>query len=157
MSDSWRVALPVAGGVLVLDQLSKFLVERAFVLHQELVLLPLLSLQLTYNTGAAFSLLHDAGGWQRGFLSAVSIAVMTWLGVWIHRLAPAERRLAWPLALILGGAAGNLIDRLSTGAVTDFIVLHYRGWHWPTFNFADAAISLGVVVLIFLSFRRSSP
>lgn len=156
MSDSWRVALPVAGGVLVLDQLSKLLIERIFVLHQELVLLPFLSLQLTYNTGAAFSLLHDAGGWQRGFLSAVSIVIMVWLGVWIHRLTSEERRLLWPLALILGGAAGNLVDRLSTGAVTDFIVLHYRGWHWPTFNVADAAISLGVIALIFLSLRRTS-
>ena len=157
MSDSWRLALPVAGGVLVLDQLSKFLIERALSLHQELVLLSFLSLQLAYNTGAAFSFLHDAGGWQRGFLSAVSIAIMVWLAVWVHRLAPAERRLAWPLALILGGAAGNLIDRLSVGAVTDFIVLHYRGWHWPTFNLADAAISLGVVILIWFSFRRISP
>lgn len=156
MSDSWRVALPVAGGVLVLDQLSKLLIERIFVLHHELVLLPFLSLQLTYNTGAAFSLLHDAGGWQRGFLSAVSIVIMVWLGVWIHRLTSEERRLLWPLALILGGAAGNLVDRLSTGAVTDFIVLHYRGWHWPTFNVADAAISLGVIALIFLSLRRTS-
>lgn len=156
MSDSWRLALPVAGAVLVLDQLSKFWVERVFALHQELVLLPFLSLQLTYNTGAAFSLLHDAGGWQRGFLSAVSIAIMIWLGVWIHRLTSAERRLLWPLALILGGAVGNLVDRLSTGAVTDFIVLHYRGWHWPTFNVADAAISLGVIALIFLSLRRTS-
>ena len=156
MSDSWRVALPVAGGALVLDQFSKLLIERFFALHQELVLLPFLSLQLTYNTGAAFSLLHDAGGWQRGFLSAVSIAIMIWLGVWIHRLTSEERRLLWPLALILGGAAGNLIDRLSTGAVTDFIVLHYRDWHWPTFNVADAAISLGVIALIFLSLRRTS-
>ena len=157
MSDSWRLALPIAGAVLVLDQLSKFLIERAFALHQELVLLPFLSLQLTYNTGAAFSFLHDAGGWQRWFLSVVSIAIMIWLAVWIHRLAPADRRLLWPLALILGGAAGNLIDRLFTGAVTDFIVLHYRGWHWPTFNLADAAISVGVVVLILLSLRRTSP
>lgn len=157
MSDSWRLALPVSGAVLVLDQLSKFLIERAFALHQELVLLPFLSLQLAYNTGAAFSLLHDAGGWQRGFLSVVSIAIMVWLAVWIHRLAPAERRLLWPLALILGGAAGNLVDRLSTGAVTDFVVLHYRDWYWPTFNLADAAISIGVVVLILLSLRRTSP
>lgn len=157
MSDSWRLALPIAGAVLVLDQLSKFLIERAFALHQELVLLPFLSLQLTYNTGAAFSFLHDAGGWQRWFLSVVSIAIMIWLAVWIHRLAPADRRLLWPLALILGGAAGNLIDRLFTGAVTDFIVLHYRDWHWPTFNLADAAISVGVVVLILLSLRRTSP
>lgn len=156
MSDSWRTALPVAGGVLVLDQLSKFLIERAFALHQELVLLPFLSFQLTYNTGAAFSLLHDAGGWQRGFLSAVSIAVMIWLSVWIHRLTSAERKLLWPLALILGGAAGNLVDRLSTGAVADFIVLHYHDWHWPTFNLADAAISLGVVILILVSFRQTS-
>ena len=156
MSDSWRLALPVSGAVLVLDQLSKFLIERILPMHQELVLLPFLSLQRAYNTGAAFSLLHDAGGWQRGFLSVVSIAIMSWLAVWIHRLAPEERRLVWPLALILGGAAGNLIDRLSTGAVTDFIVLHYRDWYWPTFNIADTAISLGVVALVVLSFRRTS-
>ena len=155
MSDSWRRALPVAVAVLALDQLSKFLIERAFTSHQDLALLPFLSLRLAYNTGAAFSFLHDAGGWQRGFLSAVSIAIMVWLAVWIHRLAPVDRRLLWPLALILGGAAGNLVDRLSTGAVTDFIVLHYRGWYWPTFNLADAAISIGVVVLILFSFRRA--
>ena len=155
MSESWRLALPVSGGVLVLDQLSKYLIEQAFTLHQEWVLLPFLSFQLTYNTGAAFSFLHDAGGWQRGFLSAVSIAIMIWLGVWIHRLTPEERRLLWPLALILGGAAGNLVDRLATGAVTDFIVLHYQGWHWPTFNVADAAITLGVIALIYLSLRRT--
>ena len=155
MSDPWRLALPVAGAVLVLDQLSKFLVERAFALHQELVLLPFLSLQLTYNAGAAFGFLSDAGGWQRGFLSVVSVAIMVWLAVWVHRLTPADRRLLWPLALILGGAAGNLIDRLAAGTVTDFIVLHYRGWYWPTFNLADAAISLGVVVLILFSFRRT--
>ena len=156
MSDSWRLALPVSGAVLVLDQLSKFLIERILPMHQELVLLPFLSLQRAYNTGAAFSLLHDAGGWQRGFLSVVSIAIMSWLAVWIHRLAPEERSLVWPLALIFGGAAGNLIDRLSTGAVTDFIVLHYRDWYWPTFNIADTAISLGVVALVVLSFRRTS-
>lgn len=156
MSDSWRLALPTAGAVLVLDQLSKFLIERILPLHQEWVLLPFLSLQRTYNTGAAFSLLHDAGGWQRGFLSVVSIAIMLWLAVWIHRLTPADRRLVWPLALILGGAAGNLVDRLFTGAVTDFVALHYRDWYWPTFNLADTAISVGVVLLILLSFRRTS-
>lgn len=156
MSDSWRLALPVAGTVLVLDQLTKFLIEYALPLHQEWVLLPILSLQRVYNTGAAFSFLHDAGGWQRGFLSVVSIAIMVWLAVWIHRLTPADRRLVWALALILGGAAGNLVDRLSTGAVTDFIVLHYQDWYWPTFNVADTAISLGVVALILLSFRRTS-
>lgn len=156
MSDSWRVALPVSGAVLALDQLGKFLIERALLLHQEWVLLPFLSLQLSYNPGAAFSLLHDAGGWQRWFLSGVSIAVMIWLGAWIHRLPPVEWRLRWPLALILGGAAGNLVDRLSAGAVTDFIVLHYQGWRWPTFNLADAAIFLGVVALVLMSFRRTS-
>ncbi len=155
MSDSWRQAIPVAGATLILDQLSKFLIERAFAPYQEWTLLPFLSLRLAYNTGAAFSFLHDAGGWQRGFLSVVSVAIMIWLATWIHRLAPSERRLAWPLALILGGAAGNLIDRLVAGAVTDFISLHYRDWYWPTFNLADAAISIGVVTLILFSLRRS--
>ena len=156
MSDSWGVALPVWGVTLALDQLSKNLAEHALLTQQELVLLPFLSLQLTYNTGAAFSFLHDAGGWQRWFLSALSGAIMLWLVAWIRRLRPTERRLVWPLAMILGGATGNLIDRLHAGAVTDFIVLHYRNWYWPTFNLADAAISVGVIVLILLSLRRTS-
>ena len=157
MSDNWRVALPVAAGVLALDQATKFWVEHTLPYHLEHELLPFLSLYLTYNPGAAFSFLHDAGGWQRPLLIGVSVAIMAWIALWIHRLSMQERKLVWPLALILGGAAGNLFDRVRVGAVTDFIVLHYaRDWTWPTFNIADAAISVGVVLLLVWGFRRTS-
>lgn len=154
MSSVWRATAPVIGSVLVLDQLSKVLAERLLPLHQEWMLLPFLSLWRMHNTGASFGLLRDAGGWQRWFLAALSIAIMLWLARWMQRLQPGERHQAWPLALILGGAAGNLIDRLAHGAVVDFIALHYRDWYWPTFNLADAAITLGIAGLL-LALRRS--
>ncbi len=154
MSSAWRIAAPVIGGVLILDQLTKILAERLLPLHQEWALLPFLSLRRMHNAGASFGFLHDAGGWQRWFLIALSGAIMLWLALWMRRLRPDERHHAWPLALILGGAAGNLIDRLAHGTVVDFIALHYQHWYWPTFNFADAAITLGVVGLL-LAMRRS--
>jgi len=155
MSKVWRLATPIIGVTLVLDQASKFAIEKTLALREEWVLLPFLSFERAYNTGAAFSLLHDAGGWQRPLLIGVSIAIMIWLGFWLHRLNSAERLQISSIALVMGGAAGNLVDRLQTGAVADFIVLHYQGWQWPTFNVADAAITTGVVGLL-LGLRRAS-
>ncbi len=155
MSKVWRLATPIIGVTLVLDQASKFAIEKTLALREEWVLLPFLSFERAYNTGAAFSLLHDAGGWQRPLLIGVSIAIMIWLGFWLHRLNSAERLQISSIALVMGGAAGNLVDRLQTGAVADFIVLHYQGWQWPTFNVADAAITAGVVGLL-LGLRRAS-
>ena len=148
MSEVWRIAAPIAGATLVLDQLSKFVIERTLAMHDAWILLPFLAFQRAYNTGAAFSLLHDAGGWQRPLLSVVSIIIMAWLAVWLHRMGPSPKLPVVSIALVLGGAAGNLVDRLHTGAVVDFIVLHYQGWQWPTFNLADTAITLGVVGLL---------
>ena len=135
--------------ILLLDQLSKYLVVSSFQLHESLDLMPGISLTLVHNTGAAFSFLRDAGGWQRWFFVALGFMVGTVVVVWLSRI---ERDRHWllpcALSLVLGGAAGNLVDRLISGYVIDFMDVYYRGWHWPTFNVADSAISIGAVLLI---------
>ena len=113
---------------------------------------------LTYNTGAAFSFLADAGGWQRWFLAGVALAVSVFIVVWLFRLAPADRGLVIPLGLILGGGVGNLIDRIWLGHVVDFISLHYDRLYWPAFNLADSAITAGAAWwLLSAFFGNASP
>ncbi len=111
-------------------------------------ILPVLNFTLLHNPGAAFSFLSDAGGWQRWFFTVVSAAVSAVLLVWLLRLQRSEKLLALSLALILGGAIGNLYDRVSLGYVVDFISFHYSGWYFPAFNIADSAISVGAVLMI---------
>ncbi len=134
--------------VIGLDQATKYLAERLLVMHQPLPVAPSFNLLLTYNTGAAFSFLANAGGWQRWFFLGLGLMVSMGLLVWLVRLKPAEQRLAVALALILGGAVGNLIDRILLGQVIDFIQLYYDRWYWPAFNIADSAITLGAVLLV---------
>jgi signal peptidase II len=134
--------------VVVLDQWTKGLAESALEHGRPVQLLPVLNLSLQYNTGAAFSFLQDAGGWQRWFFSGVAIVVSLVLCVWLVRLPPAENLLAWSLAFILGGALGNLWDRLALGHVVDFISFHYAGSYFPAFNLADSAITLGAGLMI---------
>ena len=134
--------------VVVLDQATKYLAETLLVLHQPVPVWSWFNWLLTYNTGAAFSFLADAGGWQRWFFLGLGVAVSIGLVVWLMRLRPGERRLAVALALILGGAVGNLIDRVWLGQVIDFIQLYYERWYWPAFNLADSAISVGAVLLV---------
>ena len=144
--------------VVVLDQITKYLAETWLVMHQPVPVLPFFNWLLTYNTGAAFSFLADAGGWQRWFFIGLSSVVSIGLGVWLHRLNPSQRWLAAALALILGGAIGNLIDRLWLGQVIDFIQLYYDRWFWPAFNVADSAITVGAVLLVAESlFSKPSP
>lgn len=146
--------------VVVLDQISKFLAERLLEMHQAVPVLPSFNLMLTYNTGAAFSFLADAGGWQRWFFLSLGTAVSIGLIVWLARLGPGEKRLALALALILGGAIGNLIDRTWLGQVIDFIQLYYDRWYWPAFNIADSAITIGATLLVLdslLGERRQPP
>ena len=113
---------------------------------------------LTYNTGAAFSFLADAGGWQRWFLTGIAVAVSIFIVVWLFRLNPADRGLVLPLGLILGGGMGNLIDRVLLGHVVDFISLHYEYRYWPAFNLADSAITLGAAWWLIDAFLgRTSP
>ena len=132
--------------VLVADQASKLLVQAIFTEHEMLPVLAFLDLTLTYNRGAAFSFLSDAGGWQRWFFTALALLVSGVITVWICRLRPQQRLLGAGLALILGGAVGNLVDRVLIGAVVDFIYLNWRGFHWPAFNVADSAITVGAVL-----------
>ncbi len=134
--------------VLVLDQATKFWIQAVFEPYQSLQILPFFNLVLAFNTGAAFSFLGDAGGWQRWFFVALALVVSVVLVVWLSRLGEDDRRTAWGLALVLGGAVGNVIDRIWLGHVVDFLDFHWAGYHWPAFNVADMAITGGVVLLL---------
>jgi signal peptidase II len=144
--------LPVV--VILLDQASKWLVLSALTPYQVLEILPNINLTLMFNSGAAFSFLADAGGWQRWLLAGFAVLVTLALVVWLLRLQANERLLAAGLGLIIGGALGNLIDRVVFGHVVDFIqvylpVIPLRLFNpWPAFNIADSAISLGVMLLL---------
>lgn len=132
--------------IILADRYTKFLAETH--LQQPVSLFPGCNLRLGYNPGAAWGLLADAGGWQRPLLAGISIAVSVALLVWLHRIGGRPRPLCCGLALVLGGALGNLYDRLARGMVTDFIDLYWRVWHWPTFNIADAAITVGGALIL---------
>jgi signal peptidase II len=142
------LCLSLALLVLVLDQWTKGLAESALEYGRPVQILPVLNMSLQYNTGAAFSFLRDAGGWQRWFFSAVAIVISLGLCVWLSRLQRGETLLAWSLTFILGGALGNLWDRLALGHVVDFISFHYGGAYFPAFNLADSAITLGAGLMI---------
>ncbi len=134
--------------VLVLDQASKLLADAMLALHQPVMLIPSLAITKAYNTGAAFSFLGDASGWQRWFFVGLAVLVSVVLLVWLLRLKTGERRTALALSLILGGAVGNLVDRVIYGYVIDFIDVYYGSWHWPIFNIADSAITVGAGLLL---------
>ncbi len=139
--------------VVVLDQVTKRLALELLVPHQPVPVLPGFNLTLMFNTGAAFSFLSEASGWQRWFFTAVALAVSAAIVVWLQRLPAGSRWLAAALALILGGALGNLWDRLVLGHVVDFIHIYYDRWSWPAFNLADSAITVGAVMLVIDALR----
>ena len=143
----------LAAGIAGLDQLSKAWVLATF--DGVVPLAPALNLVLVHNPGAAFGLFADAGGWQRWFFVLVGVAVAAFIVVWLRRAADGERWRCASLSLVLGGAAGNLWDRVARGAVVDFVDLHYGRYHWPAFNVADSAITVGVAILILVSFRSA--
>jgi signal peptidase II len=134
--------------VLLVDQCTKLLADAMLTLHQQVAVIPFIALYKAYNPGAAFSFLSDASGWQRWFFVVLAVIVIGVLLVWLRRLSARETGTSLALALILGGAAGNLIDRLVYGYVIDFIDVYYGSWHWPAFNVADAAISVGAFLLL---------
>lgn len=140
--------LILSGFIVGIDQFSKQLAEHWLTPYQPLPIVPFFNLTLAYNSGAAFSFLADAGGWQRWFFLALALVVSGVLTVWIVRLKPGESRQAAALALILSGAVGNLIDRALFGHVIDFLDVYYGQWHWPAFNIADSAICIGATLLI---------
>ena len=122
---------------------------------QSIQILPFFKLTLLHNTGAAFSFLADAGGWQRSFLVLVSSAVSLFLAGWLFRVYRQQPLLSWAISLILGGAIGNLVDRAAQGYVVDFLVFYYDRFYFPAFNLADAAIFFGAVLLIVDMFINS--
>ena len=153
--------LIISVGIAVLDQFTKQMIVRSldhceFGFCDSIELLSFLKLILLYNDGAAFSILSDAGGWQRWFLSIVSFAVSCFIFFWILRLKPSEHLLGFALAIILGGAIGNLIDRVLLGHVVDFILLYHSDFFFPTFNVADTAISVGAILLIIEMFIKKN-
>ena len=134
--------------IVGLDYASKHLAIQGLEFQRALPLFPGVNLTLVHNTGAAFSFLRDAGGWQRWFFVGLSATVGLVIVIWLARM-PAERhRLACALSLILGGAIGNLWDRINLGYVIDFVDVYVSTWHWPAFNVADSAISIGAIILI---------
>ncbi len=145
--------LAVAVFVIVLDQLSKLWVVACLRLYQRIEILPLFDLTHVHNTGAAFSFLADAGGWQRWFFLGLAVLISGAILHYLWRLKAHEQGQLAGLSLILGGALGNFIDRARLGFVIDFLDFHYRQWHWPAFNIADAAITIGVALLLLDSFR----
>lgn len=142
--------------VVVLDQYTKTLAESNLDYGRPLEVFSWFNLTLQYNTGAAFSFLSDAGGWQRYFFSGVAIVISAGLVAWLFVMPRGQWLLALALALILGGALGNLWDRLVLGHVVDFISVHYAGSYFPAFNLADSAISVGAALMIFDSLFGSS-
>ena len=149
----------LSGVIIVLDQCTKLLAEARLSLHNPVEVMPYFALRKAYNTGAAFSLFHDGSGWQRWFFIALAVLVIGVLVVWLRQIAANQARTALALALILGGAAGNLIDRVVYGHVIDFIDVYYGDWHWPTFNIADSAITVGACLLVLdaLLTRKQQP
>ncbi|MBY4678231.1 signal peptidase II [Marinobacterium arenosum] len=134
--------------VVVLDLGTKYVADQVLSYGVPRPVLPVFDLTLLYNTGAAFSFLADAGGWQRWVFALIALLVSGMLIHWMHRTPARQWWLGIGLALVLGGAIGNLYDRIVQGYVIDFISLHYKGWYFPAFNLADTAITLGAVVLI---------
>ena len=141
----------LAGLVVLADQAAKALVLARFAPGERLELAPFFNLVLVYNKGAAFSFLSQASGWQKPLLVAFALAAAAVVSVLIVR-RPGERLLCSGLALILGGALGNVVDRLRFGQVVDFLDFHAAGWHWPAFNVADSAITIGAALLVLEGF-----
>ena len=140
------IALAVA--IVVLDQITKYFATASLEYAIPVAVFPGFNLTLLHNTGAAFSLFDDQSGWQRWFFSVIAVAVSIGIVFWLKTLDGRQRWAPIALGLILGGALGNLIDRVLLGYVVDFIQVYYQRWTWPAFNVADSAISVGAVMLI---------
>ena len=141
--------------ILIIDQVSKAHFEGSLEMFQQIVVIPdYFSWTLAYNTGAAFSFLADGGGWQRWLFALIAVVVSAVLVVWLKRLGRDDTWLAIALALVLGGALGNLYDRIALGHVIDFILVHWQNRHYfPAFNFADSAITVGAIMLALDMFK----
>lgn len=142
--------------VVALDQATKYWVRATIQAGEQVpVLGHFLNWTLAYNDGAAFSFLAGHGGWQRWLFTLLAIGVSIALATWLARTPRSDWRTALPLALVIGGALGNLVDRVALGHVTDFVLVYFGDWAYPAFNVADAAISVGAVLLILFSFGHA--
>ena len=145
--------LGIAFIVILLDQLTKITVTQLFQFGESRPVTSFFNLVLTYNPGAAFSFLADQGGWQRYFFTGVGLVAAAYI-VYLLKRHAGQKLFCWALSLILGGAIGNVIDRLLYGHVIDFLDFHVGGWHWPAFNVADMGICIGVAMFIVDELRR---
>ena len=145
--------LGVAVIVILADQLTKIAINKVFSYGEGRVITPFFNLVLVYNKGAAFSFLSAAGGWQRWAFTVLDVAAALVICYLLKRHA-TQKLFCTALALIMGGALGNVIDRLLYGHVIDFLDFHVGGWHWPAFNLADSAITIGAALLVFDELRR---
>ncbi|USX15786.1 signal peptidase II [Oxalobacteraceae bacterium OTU3CAMAD1] len=146
--------LGIAFIIMLVDQLTKITITRTFQLGEEKFVTSFFNLVLAYNKGAAFSFLHNAGGWQRYFFTGIGIAAAVYI-IYLLKKHGGQRMFSWALSLVLGGAIGNVIDRLLYGHVIDFLDFHWAGWgHFPAFNIADAAICIGAALFILDELRR---
>ena len=145
--------LSIAALVLLIDQVTKIAISRAFEYGESLPLTSFFNLVLVYNKGAAFSFLADQGGWQRYFFTILGIAAALFI-IYLLKKHAGQKLFCWALALILGGAVVNVIDRIMYGHVIDFLDFHVNNWHWPAFNVADSAIFLGAALFIIDELRR---
>lgn len=144
-----RYAIAVV--IVILDQITKIWADRSLEMYEQVPITGYFNITKAYNYGAAFSFLDNEGGWQRWFFTAISLIVSIVLAVWLFRMTKAERWLSLSISLILGGAVGNLIDRMWYGYVVDFIQFHWNTSYFPSFNIADAAISCGTALLLVLT------
>lgn len=151
-SSKWYVLLAL--GVLIADQMTKWWAQMSLPMAQPIKVTDFLNWFLIYNPGAAFSFLSQAGGWQRWFFTVIGIVAAIVI-IWLLQKNVHDRPFCLALSLILGGAIGNVLDRLLYGAVVDFIDVHYDGWHWPAFNIADSAISIGATLIVINEIRRA--
>jgi len=140
--------LLLAGLIIALDLWTKQLATENLELYRPVPIRDWLNLTLAHNTGAAFSLLADGDGWQRWFFIVFAAGISIFLLIWLWRQPLSARALPVALMLLLGGAVGNLVDRIRLGYVVDFIDVHYNNWHWPAFNVADSAIVIGVILML---------
>ena len=145
--------LGIALAVIVIDQLTKAMIVAALQLGEAHMVTPFFDIVRAHNRGAAFSFLNDASGWQRWFFVGLGVAAAGFI-VWMLRRHGGQRLFGWALALILGGALGNVIDRLVHGHVIDFLQVHWKSHYFPSFNAADSAITIGAALLILDELRR---
>lgn len=147
--------LAISALLIAFDQWSKYLVKHALALSGPIEITPFFNLVLAYNRGAAFSFLSSASGWQRELFIAIAVVASVWI-LYLLRKCTRQTLFCFALSLILGGAIGNVIDRVLIGAVVDFLDFHAAGWHFPVFNVADSAISCGAALLVWDSVRPAA-